>query len=335
MDPTNSTALPPSSYEVLKPNCRNDTVRFLKGRIRRENGSPWRDRVELVGLGFEWQNAALVHGFEGHPRLQPFRLGDVSDATGARDYIAGPDQKTFSPLFPSYASMMANLAGPALHCDRSADRTIDRGLEARPSQAGCAHRRRLHLREPARAAARAFRDRLEAGRLRRARHDRATGRNSTPRKPFFWTSPPEGDDAIAKLASRPAPSSHVGIRHYENTKVVIEVDAAQPGFVVLHDVWHPWWTADVDGVDAPILPRERAFQSRAGACRASHPHVRVQPDLERVGRCRRKALRGWPIGAGSARAKGVLPGASLCTSAPRAERRAYRRAPVDHQVSRS
>ena len=111
MDPNELTASPPSSYEVLKPNCRNDTVRFLKSQIRRENGSPWRDRVELVGLGFEWQNAALVHGFEGTLGYNPFRLGDVADATGARDYIAGPDQKTFSPLFPSYASMMANLVG--------------------------------------------------------------------------------------------------------------------------------------------------------------------------------------------------------------------------------
>ena len=59
----------------------------------------------------------------------------------------------------------------------------------------------------------------------------------------------------------------MGIRHYENTKVVIEVDAAQPGFVVLHDVWHPWWTATVDGLDAPILPANvlfRAVQVPAG-----------------------------------------------------------------------
>ncbi len=109
--PNGSTALPPSSFEVLKPNCRNQTIRFLKERLRRDLGSPWRDRVELVGLGFEWQNAALVHGFEGTLGYNPFRLGEVSDATGARDYIAGPDQKTFSPLFPSYASMMANLLG--------------------------------------------------------------------------------------------------------------------------------------------------------------------------------------------------------------------------------
>ena len=37
----------------------------------------------------------------------PLRLADMSDATGARDYIAGPWQRTFSPLFNSYRSLMA------------------------------------------------------------------------------------------------------------------------------------------------------------------------------------------------------------------------------------
>ena len=109
--PNEATGLPPANYEVLKPNCTNATVRFLKERLRKQPGSPWRDRVELVGLGFDWQNAALVHGFEGTLGYNPFRLAELSQATGARDYIAGPDQKTFSPLFPSYSSPMADLLG--------------------------------------------------------------------------------------------------------------------------------------------------------------------------------------------------------------------------------
>ncbi len=51
------------------------------------------------------------------------------------------------------------------------------------------------------------------------------------------------------------------IRHYENTKVVIEVSAASSGFVVVNDVWHPWWTAEVDGVDAPILRANVLFRA--------------------------------------------------------------------------
>ena len=49
--------------------------------------------------------------------------------------------------------------------------------------------------------------------------------------------------------------------------MVIDVDAVQSGFVVLHDVWHPWWTVDIDGVEATILPANvlfRAVQVAAG-----------------------------------------------------------------------
>ena len=39
---------------------------------------------------------------------------------------------------------------------------------------------------------------------------------------------------------------------YANTRIVIEADAPDGGWVVLNDVWHPWWTAEVDGKPAPI-----------------------------------------------------------------------------------
>ena len=253
---------------MLKPNCRNDTIRFLKSNVRRAHGSPWRDRVELVGLGFEWQNAALVHGFEGTLGYNPFRLGDVSDATGARDYIAGPDQKSFSPLFPSYASTMANLLGLRFIAIERSHRAGRPSPPAGRPQAGRPYRRRLHLRESARVAARPLCHATGSGPTSTRSRTRAIGRASIQRGRSFWrTAPAADDEALVKLAHNPVRSPGVRIRHYENTKVVIEVDAAQSGFVVLHDVWHPWWRADVDGDDAPILRANvlfRAVQVPAG-----------------------------------------------------------------------
>jgi hypothetical protein len=70
------------------------------------------------------------------------------------------------------------------------------------------------------------------------------------------------DAAIGGDATDPtARVSTVAIRRYQNTKVVVEVDAAHAGFVVLHDVWHPWWTVDVDGEDAPILRANVLFRA--------------------------------------------------------------------------
>jgi hypothetical protein len=69
----------------------------------------------------------------------------------------------------------------------------------------------------------------------------------------------------AEASDQPPSGSKVGskvaIRHYENTKVVVEVEAAQAGFVVLNDVWHPWWTVDVDGEDMPILRANVLFRA--------------------------------------------------------------------------
>ena len=42
---------------------------------------------------------------------------------------------------------------------------------------------------------------------------------------------------------------------------MIEVDAPQSGFVVLHDVWHPWWTANVDGIETQILRANVLFRA--------------------------------------------------------------------------
>jgi hypothetical protein len=97
----------------------------------------------------------------------------------------------------------------------------------------------------------------------------ATGRwpQFDPHQTVLLDAPPEADEAIAKLAKAPTATTAVRIRHYENTEVVIEVDAARPGFVVLNDVWHPWWAADIDGVEAQILRANvlfRAVQVPAG-----------------------------------------------------------------------
>jgi hypothetical protein len=109
--PNESTALPPKGFDVLDPATRNETILLLKRLMTHPLPSDRRDRVELAGVGFLWPNAPMIHGFDHTLGYNPLRLADVSDATGARDYIAGPDQRTFSPLFPSYRSLLADIMG--------------------------------------------------------------------------------------------------------------------------------------------------------------------------------------------------------------------------------
>ena len=51
------------------------------------------------------------------------------------------------------------------------------------------------------------------------------------------------------------------IARYANTEVVVEVDAPSGAFLVLNDVWHSWWRADVDNVPADILKANVLFRA--------------------------------------------------------------------------
>jgi len=255
--PNESTALPPASYEVLNPACKNETIRFLKAQMRRTVGSAWRDRVELVGLGFEWQNAALVHGLEGTLGYNPFRLAEVADATGARDYNAGPDQKAFAPLFPSYASPMANLLGLRFVVSSVPIEQIDPKLKPGDLRL-MARTPDAFIYENPRALPRVMF--VGAWRLADFEALMASGiwPQFDPRRTVLLEEPPAIDEEKAGL---PAPESSVIIRRYENTRVVLHVNAAHAGFVVLNDVWQRWWTADLDGEDVPILRANVLFRA--------------------------------------------------------------------------
>ena len=107
--PSSSTAQPPAMYEVLEPDSRNATIAILKSSVMAD--ATRRDRIELAGLGFHWPNASLTHRLENTLGYNPVRLALYSQATGAEDHVGLPDQRQFSPLFPSYRSTLANLLG--------------------------------------------------------------------------------------------------------------------------------------------------------------------------------------------------------------------------------
>jgi len=64
----------------------------------------------------------------------------------------------------------------------------------------------------------------------------------------------------------------VKITRYTNTEVEIEADSTRGGYVVLNDLWHPWWIATLDGISEPVLRANVLF--RAVRVPKGHHNVR-------------------------------------------------------------
>lgn len=261
--PNESTALPPSGYAMLEPESSNDTIRLLKGLLQQRPGSARRDRVELTGLGFDWPNAGMVHGIDHLLGYNPLRLDIITQAVGARDTIAGWDQRHFSALFPSYASRLADLIGLRYIATSVPIEEIDAKLSAgdlrfiaRTADAYVYENPRAYPRVMfAPGAARAdFADIVRTG----------VWPVFDPAETVLLERVPTlaPVNATRRLAA-PLARASVRMLAYENTRVEIDVDTPTAGFVVLNDVWHPWWEATVDGAGSALLRANVMFRAVA------------------------------------------------------------------------
>ena len=250
--PNESTGLPPAMYDALRPNTANDTVALLEQKL--DETPERRDRVELSGIGYHWPNLSLVHGFDHVFGHNPLRLKTFFDATQVGDTVATPDQRRFSPLFPSYRSPLADLFGLRFIATGVPIEQIDTALP--PGALNfIARTKDAFVYENPRALPRVM---------------FVTGWRVADFAALIRDGgSPEVDFTRAVLLERaPDVPSHDGsgtarIIRYANTEVVVEVEAPAPGFLVLNDVWHPWWRASVDGKPAEILKANVLFRAVA------------------------------------------------------------------------
>src|SRR5262249_39260304 len=59
------------------------------------------------------------------------------------------------------------------------------------------------------------------------------------------------------------PPGRARILSYANTEVLVEADSPAGGWVVLNDLWHPWWFVEMDGKPAEILRANVLFRAVA------------------------------------------------------------------------
>jgi hypothetical protein len=253
--PNESTGLSPNRYEALRPQTLNDTVALLKTRLAAAAAPDRRDRVEFTGIAYHWPNLALVHGFEQVFGHNPLRLKWFYEATRVGDTVAAPEQRRFSPLFPSYRSAMADLLGLRFIATGVPAEQIDSSL--RPGDLKfIARTREAYVYENTRALPRVmmlsewqttdFSALVDTG-WPDADPRRTVLLERTPALPPGFA----GGDAVGKAR----------IIRYANTDIVVEVDSPTGGILVLNDVWHPWWRATIDGREAEILKANVLFRA--------------------------------------------------------------------------
>jgi len=250
-----STALPPKRFAALRQHTHNETVRLLKARLAAAAAPDRRDRVELIGIDYHWPNLSLVQGFDHVFGHNPLRLRWFFDATHVGDTVADSWQRWFSPLYPSYRSAFADLFGVRFIATGVPVERVDSSLKPGDLKF-IAHTKDAYVYENPHALPRVML--LTDWRLADFGELMRTGWPAVdPRETVLLKKPPPGFSRSAAVGM----GGSARLLHYANTKVDVDVDAPGGGILLLTDIWHPWWRADIDGADTAILKADVIFRA--------------------------------------------------------------------------
>ncbi len=253
--PSESTALPAQTYDVLRRDSSNDTIALLKRETAGTMAPDRRDRIELAAIDFHWPNASLVHDLDNTLGYNPLRLGLYSKATGAGDHVALPDQRTFSPLMPGYRSLLADMLGLRFVATGVPVEQVDKRLKPGDLKQ-IARTRDAFVYENPRALPRV----LLVTDARKADFDAILNTGEWPgdfdprRTVLLDRDPPP-------LPTGPLGPDSVAIRDYGTTTVTLAAQTARGGYLVLNDVWHHWWQVEIDGQPAELLRANVLFRA--------------------------------------------------------------------------
>ena len=251
--PNESTGLAPSTYDELHPDSTNETLSLIRERLAAHAAPDRRDRVELAAVDYEWPNLGLVHGFDHDLGFNPIRLKLFTDATNAQDQVSVPEQRTFSPLYAHFRSPMADLLGVRLLVSRYPLERMDKEFDPNDFTF-IGQTKDGFLWENPRALPRV----LAPGSALIVDIEKMLNEGGWPEVNFTRTVLLDGEEAGVPLQGPPGEAK---ILSYRNTEVVVEANSTEGCYLVLNDIWHSWWSAQVDGVPAPILQANVMFRA--------------------------------------------------------------------------
>jgi hypothetical protein len=270
-----------SVYAVLEAptGAEAAAIAWLETAIAEDHRRGDHPRVEVVGLGGPWQNLAMVRGWEAINGYNPLRIGlyDKLVAPGEENWNAA--QRTFPPSFASYDSALARALGLTYLI-------LGQPLERMPHLATSPAADLLLAGPPV------WIYRL-AGALPRA--SVATDTDAMRPDGHSLIEPSSGPtltgDKTHRLATPTTSSGVATITSSRPDQTDIVATSADGGLLVLHDVYYPGWTVEIDGRPAPIMRTSALFlgvEVPAGAHRIT---FRFAPfSLENLGAALRSAF---------------------------------------------
>jgi hypothetical protein len=255
--PNESTALPPEQFDVLRSESKDPVIAFLRRKLAETAAPDRRDRVELAAIDFHWPNATLVHGLDHDLGYNPIRLKVLEDATGAGDHLALPDQRAFTKLYPAYRSPLSDMLGLRFIATGVPIEEIDKSYKpgdlSELTQIG-----KVHIYENRTALPRA----MVATCAMQVDFTAMEKSGEWPEADYRETVLLEEPPICHSRKGLPPDAARARIVSYGNTEIVVETEApAGGGWLVLYDVWHPWWFATVDGEGADILRANTMFRA--------------------------------------------------------------------------
>ncbi|MEO0730002.1 MAG: hypothetical protein AAFY64_06455, partial [Pseudomonadota bacterium] len=199
----------------------------------------------------------------------PVRLDWYARATGAGDTVATVAQRKLPPLMRSYDQPFARMLGLRyVLLPSAADQVPPPGALRRVSESkGHAL---YELPEPLPRV-------LFATAARAIDFDTAIRTGELPDADFRTTVLLEQTDLDEPRETSPTSRSlsvsraNITRAEFQNTRVAIELTNIEPGWLVLHDTWHPWWTVTVNDERRSLLRANIVFRA-----------VRLAPGQNRV-----------------------------------------------------
>jgi hypothetical protein len=233
----------------------------IQQAMNRTSSGVSRPRVEIVGLGGPWQNAAMVYGLQATNGYNPLRIGPY-------DRLVAPGESPYTAL----ARRFPNGSFPGYDCDLSKLLgleyvVLDRPIEDMPNL------QRRTVAETIMAGPKVWIYRLPnpaprvalASRVRVADADEMVDQGRFPNRATTGGNGEvmvDDDDDLTHTyqAALNAPPGKAEIVSWRPDRVEVAVESRTSTVLTYHAIWYPGWEVEVDGVRKPLLRTDILFR---------------------------------------------------------------------------